>query len=101
MVPTPNNSVGTLRSPEMVDMTQGDSDDGQQSEVGSHGEVPFEEATKWPKAGQQKVPPKRNQSNASKGHPPTRQWERDSVLLQRSSSRTPEAAAAEASLEVE
>ena len=40
VVPTPNNSVGTLPSPEM-----GDSDDGQQSEVGSHGEVPLEEAT--------------------------------------------------------
>ena len=56
VVPTPNNIVGTIRSPEVVDMTQGDSDDGQQSEVleqdpipllapSSHGEVPLEEAT--------------------------------------------------------
>ena len=40
---------------------------------------PRPKSEKWPKAGQQKVHPKRNQSDASKGHPPTRQWERDSV----------------------
>ena len=63
---------------------------------------PRPKSEKWPKAGQQKVHPKRNQSDVSRGHPqPTRQWERDSGLLQRSTSRPPEAAAAEASLEVE
>ena len=63
---------------------------------------PRPKSEKWPKAGQQKVPPKRNQSAVSRGHPqPMRQWERDSALLQRSTSRPPEAAAAEASLEVE
>ena len=63
---------------------------------------PRPKSEKWPKAGQLKVPPKRNQSAVSRGHPqPMRQWERDSALLQRSTSRPPEAAAAEASLEVE
>ena len=63
---------------------------------------PRPKSEKWPKAGQQKVPPKRNQSAVSRGHPqPTRQWERDSALLQRSTSRPPEAATTEASFEVE
>ena len=63
---------------------------------------PRPKSEKWPKAGQQKVLPKRNQSAVSRGHPQlTRQWERDSGLLQRSTSRPPDAAAAEANLEVE
>ena len=62
------------------------------------GHCPMSE--KWPKAGQQKVHPKRNQSDASKGHPPKRQWERDSVLFN-TGSRPPEEMAVEASLEVE
>ena len=47
---------------------------------------PRPKSEKWPKAGQQKVPPKRNQSAVSRGHPqPMSQWEQDS--------RPPEAAA--------
>ena len=53
-------------------------------------------------AQSRRSPPERSQSAVSRRHPqPTRQWERDSGSLQRSTSRLPEAAAAEASLEVE
>ena len=51
---------------------------------------PRPKSEKWPKAGQQKVPPKHNQSAISRGHPqPMSQWERDSALPQRSTSRPP------------